>query len=246
LRWQLGAVVLVMVVMLWLAWRYLHQLRWRVSWPYIMIYAAGITLVSEAIYMFSTLIDDVVPVHIEVLLPAFVLGCMLARPAGHDPHVDDEREGHQEGPESPEEQRVSTLVSGAFMVLVGLSMPSLMGSGGGGEARLTWSAILVHTLAITLISNLGKMFPLLMYRREASWRERLAVCVAMFPRGEVGAGILVVSLSYGVNQSMITVAIISLALNLVLTGAFIVIVKRLLGFQSVGAFRGITESSPKV
>ncbi len=243
LRWQLGVIVLVMVVMLWLAWRYLHRLRWPVSWPYVMAYAAGITVVSEAIYLASTLLDDVVPVHIEVLLPAFVLGCVLARPAGHDPHADDLREGHQEGPESPEEQRVSTLVSAAFMVLVGLSMPSLLGSGEGGGVRLAWGAILGHTLAITLISNLGKMFPLLVYRREATWRERLAVCVAMFPRGEVGAGILVVSLSYGVNPGMITVAVFSLALNLVLTGVFIVIVKRLLGLHSDGALRGITESS---
>ena len=30
-----------------------------------------------------------VPVHIEVLLPAFVVGCLLARPPGSDPHRDD-------------------------------------------------------------------------------------------------------------------------------------------------------------
>jgi hypothetical protein len=65
----------------------------------------------------------------------------------------------------------------------------------------------------------------------------------MFPRGEVGAGILVVSLSYGVNPGMITVAVFSLALNLVLTGVFIVIVKRLLGLRAAGAPRGISESS---
>jgi len=191
-------------------------------------YAAAITLISELIYVSSKLVDDVVPVHIEVLLPAFVLGCMLARPSGSDPHADDARENHQEGPEDPAEQRVSLIVSAAFMVLVGLSMPYLFGPSKTGQPLPGWGLILLHTLAITLLSNLGKMFPVLMYRREADWRERLAVCVAMFPRGEVGAGILVVSLSYGVSRGMVTVAILSLALNLLLTGLFIVVVKRLL------------------
>ncbi len=50
----------------------------------------------------------------------------------------------------------------------------------------------------------------------------------MFPRGKVGAGVLVISLSYGIGGSMITVAMLSLALNLLLTGAFIVVVKRLI------------------
>ena len=72
------------------------------------------------------------------------------------------------------------------------------------------------------------MFACLCYRKEASFKERLAVSVAMFPRGEVGAGILAMSLSYGVIGPHITIALMSLALNLVLTGAFIFVVKRLL------------------
>jgi hypothetical protein len=50
----------------------------------------------------------------------------------------------------------------------------------------------------------------------------------MWPRGEVGAGVLVVSISYGIGGPIVTVAALSLALNLVLTGAFIWIVRRLL------------------
>jgi Kef-type K+ transport system membrane component KefB len=81
---------------------------------------------------------------------------------------------------------------------------------------------------ITLVANLGKMLPVLCYRREAGWRERLAVAVSMFPRGEVGAGVLVVSLSYGIAGPIVTVAVLSLALNLLLTSAFIVLVQRLI------------------
>ncbi|MCE9624365.1 MAG: sodium:proton antiporter, partial [Deltaproteobacteria bacterium] len=168
-----------------------------------------------------------VPIHLEVLLPAFILGCLIARPAGQDPHRDDGAEGHQEGPESPEEQRVSTGVSALFMVLVGLSMPSIAGMVGAGDWP-GWGPVLVHVLLVTILANLGKMFPLLCYRKEVSWRERTALCIGMWPRGEVGAGVLVVSLSYGIGGAPITVAMLSLALNLVLTGFFIALAKRLL------------------
>ena len=223
LRWQLGVIIVIMVVQLWLAWKFLHKIRIPISWPWVMTYAVGIAFVSEVIYKASKGINDVVPIHIEVLLPAFVLGCMMARPAGHDPHTDDAREGHQEGPESPQEQRVTTIVSAAFMVLVGLSMPPVAL----GDA--SWQTIGWHVVIVTALANLGKMFPLFVYRKEAHWKERLAICIGMWPRGEVGAGVLIISLGYGIGGTMVTVAALSLALNILLTGVFIIMVKRLLG-----------------
>jgi Kef-type K+ transport system membrane component KefB len=213
-----------MLGQVWITWRWLRRLRAPVGWPWVLGYATAITAVSEAIYVASKLIDDVVPIHIEVLLPAFVLGCLLARPQGTDPHVDDAREGHQDGPESATEQRVSTVISGAFMVFVGLSMPVV----DLGAAGLGWGSLLWHTLVVTVLANLGKMFPVFCYSAEVDLRQRLALCVGMWPRGEVGAGILVLSLGYGIAGPMVSVAAFSLALNLVLTGAFIVVVKRLL------------------
>jgi hypothetical protein len=56
----------------------------------------------------------------------------------------------------------------------------------------------------------------------------MAVAIGMWPRGEVGAGVLVLSLSYGIGGPVVTVAMLSLALNLALTGVFILIVKRLI------------------
>ena len=226
-RWQLVVMVMLMFTLLWVAWKYLHRLAIPVSWLWVMGYSAIITVLCELVYWVSKIINDVLPLHIEVLLPAFVLGCILARPSGHDPHVDDMREGHQEGLETSEEQRISTWISGIFMILVGLSLPS-MGNIQDGESNLTWGSIMFHVLLITLLANLGKMFPLFCYRREASWRERLAMCIGMWPRGEVGAGVLVVSLSYGIGGAMVTVAMLSLALNLLLTGIFIYFTKRLL------------------
>ena len=238
-KWQLGAIVLVISVLLVLAWKYLHVVRLPVSWPFVMTYAAAITAGCEAIYL------------------------------------DDAIEGHEQGPESPEEQRVATIVSACFMVLVGLSMPAI-GIGptppaagpalelpagasvpavdpaleiapvnlkyAGVRAEVLaqkqafpgWGMIALHVLFITLLSNLGKMFPVLCYRTEAEFRERLALAIAMFPRGEVGAGVLVVSLSYGLAGPALTVAVLSLALNLLLTGVFIVAVKRLIGKAVMG------------
>jgi Kef-type K+ transport system membrane component KefB len=235
-RWQLGLIVIAMATMLWLAWRYLHRLRAPITWPWVLGYAAVIAVGSELIYRFSKVFDDTFPIHIEVLLPAFVLGCMLARPAGHDPHRDDARDGHQEGPESEAEQRVSTIVSAVFMVLVGFSMPRFIGvdssTMSGALASLKpsapWGEIALHVLIITVIANVGKMFCVLCYRREASLRERLAVAIGMWPRGEVGAGVLVLSLSYGIGGAVVVVAMLSLALNLLLTGVFIWFIKKLI------------------
>ncbi len=275
LAWQLGVIVVVMAVMLAVAYVFLHRIRIPVTWPWVLAYAAGITAVSEVVYKGSKLIDESVPIHIEVLLPAFVLGCVLAYPKSaeskevggkpqneeHDAHV-----GH-EVIETPTEKRVTAIVAGVFMVLVGLSMPMILagdsaGQGGAtatavapslraggspaaeataaqvGAAReigrvtaaqppMGWGMIALHVLIVTILSNLGKMFPAFCYRREAHWRERMAVAVGMWPRGEVGAGVLVISLSYGIGGPIVTIAMLSLALNLLLTGVFIYAVKRL-------------------
>ncbi len=222
IKWELAVHLLIIIAMLWLAWRYLRVWKLPTTYPWVMLYAGLITGVCELIFLTSTLFDNVFPVHLEVLLPAFALGCMLARPAGQDPHSDDAREGHQEGPAEKNEQRASTIVASVFMCLVGLSMPQIH------LEAINWSTLTIHVLLITFLSNIGKMFPILCYRKEASLRKRLALCIGMFPRGEVGAGVLVVSMSYNIGGTALTVAILSLVLNLIMTGFFIVWVKKLL------------------
>jgi Kef-type K+ transport system membrane component KefB len=236
--WQLGLLVLIMAVMLLLAWRFLHLWRIPVTWPWVMGYAAAIVAATEGFYHITKTFGDV-PIHVEVLLPAFVMGCVMRRPEGCDPHCDDPRPGHQEGPEDPAEQKVSTVVSGAFMLFVGLSMPAIFGEVEPAKSILGntitaaqpmpgFGIIALHVAVVTVISNLGKMYPAFCYRGEAHWRERLAVAIGMWPRGEVGAGVVVISLGYGVGGPAVTVAVLSLALNLLLTGFFIWIVKRLI------------------
>ena len=243
--WSMLVMVVAMLALLWAAWRYLHAIRLPVSWPWVLGYSVGIALGCEALYLASKWVLHI-GVHMEVLLPAFVLGCMMARPPGTDPHVDDCREGHQEGPEHPTEQRVSRIVSGVFMVLVGLNMPQITAaplaeitaetitesranlSVFSSQPFMGWGMVLVHVVVLTVLINLGKMFPVCCYRREASLRERLAVCIGMWPRGEVGAGILTLSLSYGIGGPAVTIAMLCLALNLLLTGLYILAVQRLI------------------
>lgn len=271
LAWQLGAIVFVMAAMLTIAYVFLHRIRIPIAWPWVLAYAVGIAVGSEVIYQTSKIVDESTPIHIEVLLPAFVLGCVIAYPKprgsrGAATPAHDEASAHA-ALDTPSERRVSTVVAAAFMVLVGLSMPQILvgesaktadvaeetrapslRAGGAPSAeevaaqigasqeigRITaaqppmgWSAILLHVLLVTFISNLGKMFPAFCYRKEAHWRERLALAIGMWPRGEVGAGVLVISLSYGIGGAVVTVAMLSLALNLLLTGLFIYTVKRI-------------------
>jgi len=234
LAWQLGVVVVVMIALLWVAWRWLHRIALPVSWPWVLTYALLIAGVSEAVYWGTKIIDYRVPIHLEVLLPAFTLGCIMKRPGDSDPHRDDARDGHQEGLESPQEQRVATVVSAAFMVLVGLSMPAIGDAPAGDTTTLTAaqpplspSTLALHVIALTLLINLGKMFPAICYRKEAHWRERLAVAIGMCPRGEVGAGVILLSIAYGIGGPVVSVAVLSLALNLLLTPAFVYVVNHL-------------------
>jgi len=50
----------------------------------------------------------------------------------------------------------------------------------------------------------------------------------MCPRGEVGAGALMISLRYGIKGPILFISVISLAFNICCSGIFIYIVKALL------------------
>ena len=236
LAWQLGIIVVMMLLMLWIAWHYLHRLSIPTSWPWVLTYSFVIVGISEAVYWGTKVIDYRVPIHIEVLLPAFVLGCVMKLPTESDPHKDDSRNGHQEGLESRIEQLVATIVSSVFMVLVGLSMPTIYGETSTSnietitaqQPTLSPLALAGHVVILTLIINIGKLFPTFCYRREVHWRERLAVAIGMMPRGEVGAGIILLSLEYGISGPIVSVAVLSLALNLLLTPAFVYAVNYLI------------------
>ena len=271
IAWQLGLVVVVMAAMLAVAYIFLHRITIPVTWPWVLLYGAAIVGFTEGLHAGSAVFDPSVPIHIEVLLPAFVLGCVArrrSRGAASDAAAAEQVEKDlHEVLERPREQRAALWVSAGFMLVVGMSMPQIFDGadaqhpeptpaglhaanpgnivddptllGGEEEGKYTatvtgsqpsmgWGTIALHVVVLSVTSNIGKMFPAFCYRREAHWRHRLALSIGMWPRGEVGAGVLVLSLSYGIGGPIVTAAMLSLALNLVLTGVFILIVKRLI------------------
>lgn len=240
-RWQLGVLACVIVALLWAAWHYLHQLTWPRTWRWVLGYAVTLAVACEGVYRASVWWDPTAPLHLEVLLPAFVLGCTLARPRGKKARKAEEA--------NPTERRAATLMGMAFMLLAGLSMPAIALEAAapvphagipnayeGTDPEVLaardrfpgWDVIAWHVLALWLLSNLGKLFPVLCYRQKASRRERWALGISMFPRGEVGAGVLVIAVFYGVAAPILTAATLTLCTNLICTGLFIVLVRRLL------------------
>jgi hypothetical protein len=219
--------ILIFAVLFFLAAAYfcIHWLRLPTSNGWVALYAL---LVWGATYAFDYATD----LHLEVLVPAFALGCVIK---SDHLHGSAEFAGATHGgmPHEPAWQRwLDWGIKGGFMLLAGMALPPIQLGGMG------LTAVVAHVVLITIASNMGKCFPLTAYTSEASVRERLALSVGMFPRGEVGIGVLLVSLeifrqqnllgSPAVQQSM-TIGALSLALNLALTGFFIMLVIRLLG-----------------
>lgn len=125
-------------------------------------------------------------------------------------------------------------ISFLFMFLVGLSMPLFIGmtaatgeaasSVTGSQPMMSWGVIAFHVVIVSLLSNLGKLFPMFFYR-DRKLSERLALSIGMFTRGEVGAGVIFIALGYSLGGPALVISVLTLVLNLVLTGIFVVWVK---------------------
>ena len=214
-NWKMGAILLIVTLLLGIGWKYLDRFRIRQQWWAILLYAAAIFAVTWGI-------DRLFGIHIEILLPAFVMGMVMK----HIPH------------HGGSDERVSTAISFLFMLLVGFSMPCFMGpastlGAGAGDASilgsqpmLPWPTMAMHVIIVSILSNVGKLVPLFFYR-ERLLEERLALSVGMFTRGEVGAGIIFIAVGYNIGGPALIISVLTLALNLVLTGGFVVWVKRL-------------------
>ena len=221
-KWQLFAVVIVITFLLVIGWKKLGTIRLSQTWKSILFYAVCIVAVTESIYLLTKwMMGADGAIHIEVLLPAFVLGMVM-------------KTVHQHG---NRDEKITGMISYLFMFLVGLSTPQFIGIDHGhriteavgiiaAQPMPSWEVLVVHVIVVTLLSNLGKMFPLFFYR-DRQLEERLALSVGMFTRGEVGAGIIVIAMGYNLGGPALIISVLSLVLNLLLTGGFVVIVKRL-------------------
>ena len=210
-KWQLFVIILVVCVLLIFGWKRLSSLNLPQSWRAILLYSVCIVAAFESVYLITkSLMRQDGAIHIEVLLPAFVLGMVMKTVHKH----------------SREEERASSFISYLFMFLVGLSTPIFIGLETGGDSMPGWGVLIFHVIVVTVLSNLGKMFPLFFYR-DRKIQERLALSIGMFTRGEVGAGIIVIAMGYQLGGPALIISILSLVLNLVLTGFFVVAVKRI-------------------
>uniref|UniRef100_A0A7S2M2N9 Cation/H+ exchanger domain-containing protein n=1 Tax=Zooxanthella nutricula TaxID=1333877 RepID=A0A7S2M2N9_9DINO len=379
IRWELGVVVVIMIGLVMLAWVKLHAVAIPHGWHWTLFYAALVAAVCKLLHHFTHESPDVDDIHIEVLLPAFVFGCIIDTPAsrhelqaqraasdlkrkkkeaevaasaasnrvrpaqgtgddqeervqppsktpsaplsptysvppnwivpeGQEDQIDgaivtgnvnvtevhptpaagaevgehsasvrrrsaskeapgpdrlrgaawSDGSGHGSGGgkppehgkeqgESPIDHLAQTTVSLVFMVLVGLSMPLLVGPNAKFGGDVPAGMLVVHIGVVSILMVLGKMFPIFCYRDEADFSTRLAICLGMCPRGEVGASIIVLAVSYNITGPSVVVAMGSLAVNLVLSGGFIAGVKALLqrsARQSTKATAAATAMEP--
>ena len=219
MKWQMVAVLVAVCLMLWIGWKYMSRFNVPQGWKSILTYAVltyGLTLVVYVVTEHFFGAEG--SVHIEVLLPAFVVGMII-------------RNRHVGG---KQEERVSTAISLLFMLLVGMSMPlidaadveksssSILGS----VPMMPWGIFTFHVIMVSLLSNVGKLVPMLFYR-DRSLTERLALSVGMFTRGEVGAGVIFIALGYNIGGPILLISILTLVLNLILTIGFVYVVKYL-------------------
>lgn len=221
LKWQLLIIVFIVFLLLTIGWKQLGKYNWPQGWMAILVYSVIIFILTHAVYLISkNLYGPEEAIHIEILLPAFVLGMIMKHKHTH----------------SETEQKVSTFISFLFMFLVGMSMPLFIGadlSGSGNSESITasqpmlpWGMILLHVVIVSLLSNIGKLFPVLFYR-DRQFSERLALSIGMFTRGEVGAGVIFIALGYNLGGPALVISVLTIVLNLILTGLFVVWVKKL-------------------
>lgn len=222
LRWQLIIIVLVVFLLLMFGWKQLGRYGWRQDWKAIIFYSILVFGITQLVYIVSkNLYGEAGSIHIEVLLPAFVVGMVMK---------------HKEI-DTPVEHKVSTGVSFFFMLLVGMSMPQFVGvdfsethagshSVTGSQEMMSWGMIFFHVLVVSLLSNIGKLFPLFFYR-DRMVSERLALSVGMFTRGEVGAGVIFIALGYNLGGPALLISVLTIVLNLILTSIFVLWVKNL-------------------
>lgn len=222
MKWQMAVILTVVIFLLVFGWKQMGRYGMRQDWKAILGYSVIVIVFTQGIYHVSEyFLGPHEGIHIEVLLPAFVLG-MVMKP---------------QQIESRTEEKVSTAISYFFMFLVGVSMPQFIGldmnsqpaNPGSVTASLpmmSWGMIAVHVVVVSLLSNIGKLMPLAFYR-DRKFSERLALSIGMFTRGEVGAGVIFIAISYNLGGPLLLISVLTIVLNLILTGGFVMLVKKL-------------------
>lgn len=154
LKWQMFVVVAIVAVLLVFGWKRMGAYEWRQDWKAVLTYSVIVFAATQILYYVSRhYFGEQESIHIEVLLPAFILGMVMKHR-----HV-----------ETRTEYKVSSAISYFFMLLVGFSMPSFIGvtadpqvagSITGAQPMLSWGKIAMHVVIVSALSNIGKLVPL--------------------------------------------------------------------------------------
>jgi Kef-type K+ transport system membrane component KefB len=217
-EWHMVGDMVIIVMLLSVAWKKLHSIVLPQSCLWTMLYAVAVTAACELVRRATW-----EHIKVEVLLPAFTLGCVMHLQPTDSNCEDTESSEEVSEIKDPQEEQIKSVTSAMFMLLVGLSMPSLLNTGGG---HLTPCTMVLHVLAVTVFMTVGKMFPLFCYSDEADFSSRFALCMGMCPRGEVGAGVIVIALKMGIKGPAVPLAVASLAFNLMLSTGFVTSAQR--------------------
>ena len=102
----------------------------------------------------------------------------------------------------------------------------MAGSITGSQPMMSWGMIALHVVIVSALSNVGKLMPLFFYR-DRKFSERLALSIGMFTRGEVGAGVIFIAIGYNLGGPALLISVLTIVLNLILTGGFVMLVKKL-------------------
>ena len=80
LHLELFFVIFFLIGLLYLAWKQLHRVHIPQTWIWIIFYSIIIVAFTEGVYQITKASKNLVAIHLEVLLPAFALGCIIAYP----------------------------------------------------------------------------------------------------------------------------------------------------------------------
>jgi len=217
-HWEVVGTTSIIVLLLYTAWNKLHSISMPRSCLWTVLYAVATTTACELVRRATW-----GHIKVEVLLPAFTLGCViLMQPT--DPSCEDAESSEEDSEnKDAQEQQIKSFTSAIFMLLVGMSMPSLLNTANG---HFTPGTMALHVIVVTVFMTIGKMVPLLCYSDEADFSSRFALCMGMCPRGEVGAGVIVIAVKMGITGPAVPLSVASLALNLMLSTGFVTSAQR--------------------
>jgi len=230
--------VIVTVGLLTIAWFNIHKYRIPHSWPHVLCYAVLIGSAFWGLEYLNIIYKQDKEIHkwlfvLAVLIPSFTLGVLT---------YDDKLETSQSykfvdlqelTEEMIEKQEridswapwMEVLMGCLFMFFVGLSMPALRSL-----KTMGWLVVSVHVGMINVLMLAGKLLIWLFYAEDADYKQRLALGLAMCPRGEIGASVIIITiqtLKSQISGEYLGLVVLSVIGNLVLSCGLIIYVKQI-------------------